>query len=53
VTGVVGRSVESITGALRRAFAAERIAATDGFLQRRDPRITVCSIAGLALADRL
>ena len=53
MTGVVGRSVESITGALRRAFAAERIAATDGFLQRRDPRITVCSIAGLALAVML
>jgi len=50
VTGVVGRSVESITDALRSVFAAERVAATDGFLQRRDPRVSLCSLAGLALA---
>ena len=50
MTGVVGRSVESITGALRAFFAAERVAAADGFLQRRDPRVTLCSVAGLALA---
>jgi cobalt/nickel transport system permease protein len=50
VTGVVGRSAESITAALRRVFAAERVAATDGFLQRRDPRVSLCSVAGLALA---
>jgi len=50
VTGVVGRSVEAITGALRSVFAAERIAASDGFLQRRDPRASLCAVAGLALA---
>jgi cobalt/nickel transport system permease protein len=53
VTGVVGRSVESITGALRAVFAAERVAATDGFLQRRDPRVALCSLAALALAVML
>jgi len=50
VTGIVGRSVESITGALRSVFTAQRVAASDGFLQRRDPRLSLCSIAGLALA---
>jgi len=50
VTGVVGRSVESITGALRSVFTAEQVAASDGFLQRRDPRVSLLSIAGLALA---
>ena len=50
MTGVVGRSVESITGALRTVFTAEQVASSDGFLQRRDPRVTLCSIAGLALA---
>jgi len=50
VTGIVGRSVASITGALRAVFTAEQIAANDGFLQRRDPRVTLISIAGFALA---
>jgi len=50
VTGLVGRSAESITGVLRGVFAAERVAAADGFLQRRDPRATLCAVAGLALA---
>lgn len=50
MTGVVGGSVESITGAFRTVFTAEQVAASDGFLQRRDPRVTLCSIAGLALA---
>jgi len=50
VTGVVGRSVESITGALRTVFTAEQVASADGLLQRRDPRVAVCSVAGLALA---
>jgi cobalt/nickel transport system permease protein len=50
VTGVVGRSVESITGALRTVFTAEQVAASDGFLQRRDPRVTLIAVAGLALA---
>jgi len=53
VTGVVGRSVESITGALRTVFTAEQVASADGLLQRRDPRVSVCSIAGLALAVML
>ena len=50
MTGVVGRSVESITGALRAVFTAEQIAGGDGFLQRRDPRVTLVAIAGLAVA---
>jgi cobalt/nickel transport system permease protein len=50
VTGVVARSVESISDALRTVFAAERVAAADGFLQRRDPRVTLLSLGGLALA---
>ena len=50
MTGIVGHSVESITGALRGVFAAERVAATDGFLQQRDPRASLCAVAGLALA---
>jgi len=50
VTGIVGRSVASITGALRAVFTAEQIAENDGFLQRRDPRVTLISIAGFALA---
>ncbi|EMA04157.1 cobalt ECF transporter T component CbiQ [Haloferax denitrificans] len=53
MTGVVGRSVESITGALRTVFTAEQVASADGFLQRRDPRVSLCSVAGLALAVML
>jgi len=50
VTGVVVRSVESITSALRSVLTAEQVAATNGFLQRHDPGVSLCSIAGLALA---
>jgi len=50
VTGILGRSAESVAVALRGVFAAERVAARDGFLQRRDPRVSLCSITGLALA---
>jgi len=50
VTGVVGRSVESITGALRAVFTAEQLAGEDGVLQRRDPRVTLVAITGLAVA---
>jgi len=50
VTGVIGRSVESITGALRAVFTAEQVAAADGVLQRRDPRVTLVAVAGLAVA---
>ncbi|GAA0307256.1 cobalt ECF transporter T component CbiQ [Halarchaeum salinum] len=50
MTGVVGRSAETLTGALRAVFAAERIADADGFLQRRDPRVSLCAITALALA---
>ncbi|MFB6085254.1 MAG: cobalt ECF transporter T component CbiQ [Halodesulfurarchaeum sp.] len=50
MTGVLGRSVESIAGVLRDVFAAERVASRDGFLQNRDPRVTLVSITGLALA---
>lgn len=49
MTGAVARSVESITAALRRFFVAERVATAEGFLQRRDPRVSLCSIAGFAL----
>lgn len=50
MTGVLGRSVESIAGALRAVFTADAVASSDGFLQQRDPRVTLCSIAALALA---
>ena len=50
MTGIVARSIESITGALRTVFTAEQIAASDGFLQGRDPRVTLLSVGGLALA---
>ena len=53
MTGVVGRSVESITGALRTVFTAEQVASSDGFLQRRDPRVSLCSVGALALAVML
>lgn len=49
MSGVLGRSVETITGALRAVFAAEQLAAADGFLQRRDPRVSLCAISALAL----
>ncbi len=50
MTGVVARSVESIASALRQFFTAEHVAARDGFLQRRDPRVTLLAVGGLALA---
>lgn len=50
MTGAVARSAETLTRLLRRFFAAERVASADGFLQRRDPRVAVLSLAGLALA---
>ena len=50
MTGVLGRSVESIAGALRAVFTADAVASSDGFLQQRDPRVTLCSITALALA---
>lgn len=53
MTGVLGRSAESITGALRAAFAADDLATADGFLQRRDPRVSLGAIAALALAVML
>lgn len=53
MTGILGRSVESITGALRTVFTAEQVAAADGLLQRRDPRVTLLAVAGLALAVML
>jgi cobalt/nickel transport system permease protein len=34
-------------------FTAEQVAASDGFLQRRDPRVSLGSVAGLALAVML
>jgi cobalt/nickel transport system permease protein len=53
VTGVVGRSVESITGALRNVLKAATVVSSDGFLQRRDPRVSLCSVGALALAVML
>ena len=53
MTGVVAASVETITTALRAVFAAERVATDDGFLQRRDPRASLLSMTGLALATML
>jgi cobalt/nickel transport system permease protein len=53
VTGPVAGSAETVSTALRRFFAAEHVAAADGFLQRRDPRVSLLSLAGLALAVML
>lgn len=53
MTGPVARSAELISEVLWRFFAAERVAANDGFLQRRDPRVSVTAIAGLAVAVML
>jgi cobalt/nickel transport system permease protein len=50
VTGRVAGSVETVSAALRQFFAAEQVATADGFLQRRDPRITLLSLTGFALA---
>lgn len=50
MTGALARTVESIAGALRAVFAAEQVAAEDGFLQGRDPRVTLLSLGGFALA---
>lgn len=53
MTGVLARSAESVVGALRRFFVADRVAARDGLLQRRDPRASLLTVAGLALAAML
>ncbi|MDS0295010.1 cobalt ECF transporter T component CbiQ [Halogeometricum luteum] len=53
MTGVLARTAESVSGALRAVFAAERVAAEDGFLQDRDPRVTLLSLGGFALAVML
>ncbi|ELZ31454.1 putative cobalt ABC transporter permease [Halogeometricum pallidum JCM 14848] len=53
MTGALARTVESISGALRAVFAAEQVAAEDGFLQGRDPRVTLLSLGGFALAVML
>lgn len=50
MTGSVAGSAETVSDVLRRFFAAERVASEDGFLQRRDPRVALLSVAGLALA---
>jgi cobalt/nickel transport system permease protein len=53
VSGRVAGSVEAVSTALRGVFVAEEVAARDGFLQRRDPRVAVCSVFALALATML
>ncbi|ATW87435.1 cobalt/nickel transport system permease protein [Halohasta litchfieldiae] len=53
MTGTVADSAETISGHLRRFFTAEQIAAENGLLQQRDPRVSLLSIAGLALAVML
>ena len=50
MTGPVARSTAAIAGLLRQFFTAERIAAADGLLQRRDPRAVLLSTVGLAVA---
>jgi len=49
-TGPLAASAERVAGVLRAFFTAERVAAADGFLQARDPRVVVASVAGLAVA---
>lgn len=50
MTGAIAGSVETVSGMLRAFFTAERVADEDGLLQRRDPRVSLLSIGGLALA---
>jgi len=53
VTGTVAGSAETISGLLRQFFTAEQIAAEHGLLQQRDPRVSLLSLGGLALAVML
>lgn len=53
MSGRVAGSVEAVSDALRGVFVAEEVAGRDGFLQRRDPRVVVLSLFGLALATML
>jgi cobalt/nickel transport system permease protein len=50
VSGRVGDSVGTLSAALREVFVAAEVAARDGFLQRRDPRVVVVAAAALALS---
>lgn len=50
MTGSLATSTERIVEILRGFFTADQVALRDGFLQSRDPRITVLAIAGLAIA---
>lgn len=50
MSGAVGGSVERVTAVLRAFFTAESVARRDGFLQRRDPRVSLLAIAALSLA---
>ncbi|WP_435101666.1 cobalt ECF transporter T component CbiQ [Halarchaeum sp. P4] len=50
MSGAVAGSVETISRVLRSFFTAEHVAAKDGVLQRRDPRVALLAITGLALA---
>lgn len=53
MTGALARTAEGITELLRDFFVAERIAAAEGFLQTRDPRVTVLALTGLVVATML
>lgn len=50
MTGSVARSTERVVEVLRGFFITDQVAKRDGFLQSRDPRVTVLAIAGFALA---
>lgn len=53
MTGLIADTVARISTVLRRFFTVAPVASADGLLQRRDPRVAVASIAGLALAVML
>jgi len=50
VSGRVVGTLDALSGTLRSFFVAERVAARDGFLQRRDPRAVLFAVGCLALA---
>ncbi|RJT07457.1 cobalt ECF transporter T component CbiQ [Halococcus sp. IIIV-5B] len=50
MTGVIAESAEAISKVLRTFFTAEEVATSNGFLQGRDPRVSLLSISGFALA---
>lgn len=53
MTGTIASTAEGVTELLREFFAAERIAAAEGFLQAREPRAKLLGVTGLVVATML